>query len=143
MSEVAKNLELVLPISLQDVLKAWARKAGFFDKSVPIDIQEKKYLDAIMGLFCMLAKHHEEMDDATFARAFRFFKDTGLTKRLSDEASISKRYAKLDHIEPDMIKSESDKQCLCSTRKDFVESDQNCPLHGSKIPGSRSITESE
>ena len=110
MSETTKSFELILPISLQDVLRAWARKAGFFDKSVPLDIQEKKYIDALMGLFCMYAKHHEELDDATFARVFRFFKDAGLTKRLNDEAAISKRYTKLDRIEPDMIKSESDKQ---------------------------------
>jgi len=54
----------------------------------------------------MLAKHHTEMDDATFARAFRFFRDTGFTKRLHGDTEISKRYAKLEGVEPDMVISE-------------------------------------
>jgi len=143
MSDSGKTLILQIPIPLQDILKTWARQAGFFDKSVVPEVQEKKYLDALMELFCMFAKYHESLDESTFARVFRFFKDAGFTKRLNEEAAISKRYAKLDHIEPDMIKSESDKTCLCLTKKDFVMLDPNCPLHGSKIPGSRAIAESE
>jgi hypothetical protein len=139
MTDPGKTLVLQIPILLQDILKTWARQAGYFDKAIVPEIQEKKYLDALMELFCMMAKHHEEMDEATFARVFRFFKDTGFTKRLNDEAAISKRYIKLDRTEPDMIKSE----CSCLTKKDPIELDPNCSLHGSKISGNRSIAESE
>jgi len=97
---------LQLPISIQDVLKMWARQAGNFDKVVPLETQEKKYMDALMELLGMLAKHHDELDDSNFARAFRFFRDAGLTKRLHGDTDISKRYSKLEGLEPDMIVKE-------------------------------------
>jgi hypothetical protein len=94
-------LKLQLPISVQDILKIWARQAGFFDKAVPPEAQEIKYMGAMMELLGMLAKHHDEMDDSNFIRAFRFFKDAGLTKRLNSDTPIFKRAAKLEGIEPD------------------------------------------
>ena len=97
---------LQLPISIQDVLKMWARQAGNFDKVVPLETQEKKYMDALMELLGTLAKHHDELDDSNFARAFRFFRDAGLTKRLHGDTDISKRYSKLEGLEPDMIVKE-------------------------------------
>jgi hypothetical protein len=100
---MADILKLQLPISIQDVLKIWARQAGTFEKNIPAETQEKKYMDGIMELLQMFAKHHDEMDDSNFARAFRFFRDAGFTKRLHGDTEVSKRYAKLDGIEPDMI----------------------------------------
>jgi hypothetical protein len=105
MSEI---LKLNLPISIQDFLKIWARQAGNFEKTVLPEIQEKKYMDALMELFSMFAKHHVDMDDSNFARTFRFFRDAGFTKRLHNEAEISKRYSKLEGMEPDMITKESE-----------------------------------
>jgi hypothetical protein len=98
MSEI---LKLQLPISVQDILKIWARQAGFFEKGIPPEAQEIKYINAMMELLGMLAKHHEEMDDSNFIRAFRFFRDAGLTKRLHTDTDIFKRAAKLEGIEPD------------------------------------------
>jgi hypothetical protein len=100
---MADNIKLTLPISIQDVLKLWARQAGSFDKTVPPEIQEKKYVDALMELFHMFAKHHEEMDDSNFIRSFRFFRDTGFAKRLHADTSLAKRASKLETLEPDMI----------------------------------------
>jgi hypothetical protein len=100
---MAEIIKLQLPISIQDVLKIWARQAGNFEKAIPAETQEKKYMDGIMELLQMFAKHHDEMDDSNFARAFRFFRDAGLTKRLHGDTDISKRYAKLEGLEPDMI----------------------------------------
>jgi hypothetical protein len=114
---MADILKLQLPISIQDIMKIWARQAGYFDKTVPLEIQEKKYLDSLMALLGMLAKHHNEMDDSNFSRAFRFFRDVGLTKRLHGDTDISKRYAKLEGIEPDMKEPEPSKSADTSIEK--------------------------
>lgn len=101
-------LKLQLPISMQDVIRIWARQAGYFDKSVPLETQEKKYMNALMELFSMFAKHHGELDDSNFIRIFRFFKDSGFTKRLHPDTDIAKRSAKLEVSEPDMIPVKSE-----------------------------------
>jgi hypothetical protein len=100
-------LKLQLPISIQDVLKIWARQAGSFEKTISPETQEIKYMSALLELLGMLAKHHEEMNDSNFIRSFRFFKDAGLTKRLSADTTIFKRAAKLEGIEPDTIPAPS------------------------------------
>jgi hypothetical protein len=100
---MAEIIKLQLPISIQDILKTWARQTGNFERTVPPETQEKKYMDGIMELLQMFAKHHDEMDDSNFARVFRFFRDAGLTKRLHGDTDISKRYVKLEGLEPDMI----------------------------------------
>lgn len=101
---MAESLKLTLPISIQEVLKIWARQAGNFEKTVPPEVQEIKYMNAMMELFGMLAKHHEEMNDSDFIRCFRFFRDAGFSKRLSADTSLAKRSSKLETLEPDMIK---------------------------------------
>jgi len=98
------HISLQLMVTLQEVFKIWARQAGMFDSSIPLETREKKYMDALMTLFTMFANHHLEMDDSTFARVFRFFRDAGLTKRLNDQAPIYSRYQKIGNIEPDMTK---------------------------------------
>jgi hypothetical protein len=87
-------------VTLQDIFKKWSHQAGYFDDSVPKETREKIYLDALMAIFSMFARHHTELNDGEFVRAFRFFKDAGFTKRLSLEASISERYGKLERTEP-------------------------------------------
>lgn len=94
-------LKLTLPVSIQDVIKLWARQAGSFDKAVPPETQEIKYVNALMEVFSMLAKHHEELDDSNFIRAFRFFRDTGFAKRLHGDTTMAKRASKLEGIEPE------------------------------------------
>jgi hypothetical protein len=96
------HINLQLTVTLQEVLKIWSRQVGVFDPSVTSETREKKYTDALMSLFSMFANHHEEMDDSTFARVFRFFRDGGFTKRLNEQAPISIRYPKIGNAEPDM-----------------------------------------
>jgi len=98
-----ETLKLTLPIAIQDIIKLWARQAGSFDKTVPPETQEIKYMNAMMEMFGMLAKHHDELDDSNFIRAFRFFRDTGFAKRLHGDTSMAKRASKLEGIEPDML----------------------------------------
>ena len=96
-----ENLKLQLPISLQDILKIWGRQVGYFDKDVPPETQEIKYMNALMELFSLLAKYHEEIADHDFIRIFRFFKDAGFAKRLHPDTAIAKRAGKLENLEPD------------------------------------------
>ena len=100
--DLPRILDLQIPITLNDILKKWSHQAGCFEKSVTIEVREKKYMEALLALFSLFAKHHEEMSDGDFVRAFRFFKDSGIAKRLSSEAPIAGRYAKLELIEPGM-----------------------------------------
>ena len=94
-------IEIKTSLSLSDIILQWCRQAGCFDASVPVEAREKKYTEALMGLLSLFAKHQEELDDGSFIRIFRFFKDTGLTKRLSPETLIHKRSIKLEHKEPE------------------------------------------
>jgi hypothetical protein len=87
-------------VTLNDVLKKWSHQAGCFDGTIPKEIREKSYLDSLMAVFSMVARHHTELEDGEFVRAFRFFKDAGFTKRLSLETSIAERYGKLERTEP-------------------------------------------
>jgi hypothetical protein len=98
------HITLQLTVPLQEILKTWSRQVGVFESNVPAEIKEKKYMDSLMALFTMFANHHLEMDDSTFARVFRFFRDAGLTKRLNDQAPIYSRYQKIGNLEPDMNK---------------------------------------
>jgi hypothetical protein len=93
-------LELQIPVTLNDVLKKWSHQAGCFDVAVPKETREKAYLDSLMAVFSMFARHHTELEDGDFVRAFRFFKDAGFTKRLSLETHIAERYGKLERTEP-------------------------------------------
>lgn len=112
---MAENLKLTLPISIQEVIKIWARQAGNFEKTVPPEIQEIKYMNALMELLGMLAKHHEEMNDSDFIRCFRFFRDSGFAKRLNADTTLAKRASKLESLEPDMVKEpEPPKPCILS-----------------------------
>ena len=93
-------MELQIPVTLNDILKKWSHQAGCFDEGVPKETREKSYLNALMGVFSMFARHHTELEDGDFVRAFRFFKDAGFTKRLSLETHIAERYGKLERTEP-------------------------------------------
>lgn len=103
---MSDSSELSVQVTLVDLLKKWSRQVGYFEKNVLAEIREKKYLDSLLALFGLFAVHHAELSDSDFARNMRFFTDAGLAKRLSPEAPISIRYAKLERIEPDMIKDE-------------------------------------
>jgi len=93
-------VELSIPVTLQDILRKWSHQAGCFTGEVLKETREKIYLEALMAVFSMFARHHTELNDGEFVRSFRFFKDAGLTKRLSLESSIAERYGKLERIEP-------------------------------------------
>jgi hypothetical protein len=93
-------MELQIPVTLNDILKKWSHQAGCFEETVPRETRERAYLDALMALFSMFARHHAELEDGDFVRAFRFFKDAGYTKRLSTETSVAERYGKLERTEP-------------------------------------------
>lgn len=109
MQDLPKLVELQVPVTLNDVLKKWSHQTGCFDKSVSTEIRERLYTNALMSLFCLFAKYHTELNDGDFVRCFRFFKDSGLTKRLSDEAHVSERYLKLEHQEPGIPEIEKPK----------------------------------
>ena len=87
-------------MTLQDILKKWSHQAGCFTDEVLKETREKIYLESLMAVFSMFARHHTELGDGEFVRAFRFFKDAGFTKRLSLETSVAERYGKLERTEP-------------------------------------------
>jgi len=93
-------ITLQIPVNLSEIIKEWSRQAGCFTKSTPTEKREIVYKNALMQLFSMFARHHSELNDGDFVRNYRFFKDAGFTKRLSREADIFNRYAKLEHKEP-------------------------------------------
>lgn len=93
-------MELSIPMTLADILKKWSHQAGCFPETLPKEIREKAYMDSLLAVFSLLARHHMELPDGEFVRAFRFFKDAGFTKRLSVETSIAERYGKLERVEP-------------------------------------------
>ena len=93
-------ITLQIPVNLNEIIKEWSRQAGCFTKDIPVETREIKYMNALMELFSLFARHHEELNNGNFVRAYRFFKDAGFTKRLSVEADIANRYAKLEHQEP-------------------------------------------
>ena len=97
---MASLIILKIPVNLNEILKEWSRQAGCFSKEIPVETREIKYMNALMELFSLFARHHEELTNGDFVRIYRFFKDAGFTKRLSKEANISNRYAKLEHQEP-------------------------------------------
>jgi len=93
-------VDLQVPTTLQEVIKTWSRQVGANrEGTTPVETREKKYNDALMSLLSLFANHHDEIKDGDFVRAYRFFRDSGLTKRLSNEAPISIRYSKLERIE--------------------------------------------
>ena len=93
-------ITLSIPVNLNEILKEWSKQAGCFSKDTLTETRQIKYMNALMELFSMFARHHEDLDDGDFIRIFRFFKDAGFTKRLSREANITNRCAKLEHKEP-------------------------------------------
>lgn len=94
-------ISLQITLDLNNVLKEWSRQAGCFTKEVPAEKREIVYMNALMELFSMFAKHHEELNNGDFIRAFRFFKDGGFTKRLSNETHVFNRFLKLENLEPE------------------------------------------
>ena len=98
--DLPKLVELSIPMTLADILKKWSHQAGCFPENLPKEIREKAYMDSLLAVFSLLARHHSELSDGEFVRAFRFFKDAGFTKRLSVETSIAERYGKLEQVEP-------------------------------------------
>lgn len=94
-------ISLQITLNLNEVLKEWSRQAGYFTKETPAEKREIIYMNALMELFSMFAKHHEELSDGDFIRSYRFFKDAGFTKRLSKETHIFNRFLKLEYQEPE------------------------------------------
>lgn len=98
--DLPRLVELSIPMTLADILKKWSHQAGCFPENLPKEIREKAYMDSLLAVFSLLARHHSELQDGEFVRAFRFFKDAGFTKRLSVETTIAERYGKLERAEP-------------------------------------------
>jgi len=98
---MAETLEIKTDVPFDGIISQWCRQAGHFDKAISPEHREKKYNEALVGLFCMFSKHHEELDDGVFVRAFRFFSDAGITKRLGEESIACQRYRKLERKEPE------------------------------------------
>lgn len=94
-------ITLQIPVNLSTVIKEWSQQAGCFTKETPKEKREIIYMFALMELFSMFARHHEEFNNGHFVRVYRFFKDAGFTKRLSKETDVYNRYMKLEHQEPD------------------------------------------
>jgi len=96
MADTPKLVELSLPVALRDVLKKWSHNAGFFKKDVELEKREKLYMSAFTALFLEFSLSHDKYDDENFVRIFRFFKDAGFLKRVSEEASVCERYRALE-----------------------------------------------
>jgi len=94
--ELPKLVELQIPVTLKDVLKKWSHQAGNFEDNVPTESREKLYINALMALFVQFSLSHDNYNDENFVRIFRFFKDAGFLKRVSEQSSIYERYKKLN-----------------------------------------------
>jgi len=92
MPDSSSKFSFEIPTSLGDILIQWSRKAS---PTLSEDVNEKKYSEAFMALFGLYAKYHEELSDEDFARIFKFFRESGIAKRLGPEAPIAVRYAKV------------------------------------------------
>ncbi len=102
---------LQLTTTMEEIIKDWIRQTPeLFDKSSVAEIKEKKYMNSLMALFGLFARYHESIEDFDFIRIFQFFKDIGVTKRLSADTHLFQRMAKIEKDQDKATRIEAKEQ---------------------------------
>jgi hypothetical protein len=104
---MSRPLNLKHTISLADVVRAWAETAGYPETPDDRPALTEAYLVSLQQMAELLLQHHKEMDDATFARVFRFLNDLpveleGMEDHPVIQAAID-RFRKFKYTEPGAV----------------------------------------
>ena len=96
------SFNLQLTTTLEEIIRVWIRQASeTVDKNTIPEVKENKFMNALMELFSLFARHHEDIQDFDFIRIFQFFKDAGFARRLNSDTHIVQRIAKIEKQEQD------------------------------------------